>query len=1098
MSTEIKVSGGLVFPEGVPTRAGEVVNSIDEIYDIPAPRVGMIVYDRSTGLNYIVRSLKAKVIDGVQVDNAQVDKYEELLERQITWNANSHINTITAAGVYNITGERTNSKDGLPMLNAASGHTIHARLEVLDSSIAPEGKSDDICITQKLTLSNRVAGDGDVYIRTGRGTSKEAIQWETWGKLQQNIEVGEVTTLDNLIDNGIYSGIWTNGSFINISYPTTFVCVVINDYFLKKNNSSYKRKISQFVYGITAIDGTTEFKYRIKEGDEDWSNWEILNKKDIDSMITNAVKDATEAFNSRIDSLIDGAPDTLDTLQEIAEWVKSHEDLYAILKNIADQNTVKINNEVDRAKQAENVIKSKATHVGTLHFTADANNVRLGGKAIDGNATIGENIPSATTTSSGVMSAADKVALDKAVEDIANEIERSGNADVELFSMINDEQRRAENAEQVNSNAITAERTRAMGQEGLLNNAIITEKERAENQLADEVTRAKAAETALDNKISNEVEKLKDGNTIVGQAREIHSRNGKTVTDSFLARTTAGSGTIGDGVATLKSVGGNIVKNLLGQINSIAINVKYDISLANANVAITAKDNYIGDSASSTYIGIKTGKYFSGHKYYIAANCYSDIERNISVAMGYNGYGGKMFYFPTIGAGKWTYISKLVELNIENPVPYFSIFPFGHVDEYIQAGVLVFAGGINIINLTEMFGESRANRMTVAECDKIFATMDALSQGLSIANPTTFKSTGFNQFNPDMVLEDKAIKTTDDEGNAIPPTIGDGDKTLAIIPCLPCKIGEGENNGYCIHGDFDEGAEKVYFTPLNPLDVESELYMHELTKDADRGTYVPQIKGYMLVEVPMTANLCVHFLWSEDCDRNAYEPYYESKVELPIIPEMGEYGLAGIAASGVLDTIDLENNKFTKRVGCVDLGSLTWEKMTAIRFRTTGLDMKRVTNKIQLVCDKYTVLPTIYYKDTYANNTALKDVIFPVYFDNDINIMTSVEYASDADFKAAVSGVKLYYELSAYEEYPLPKVANNYTSSDYGVEQFNSVVPCNANNLYYMRSLAGETRNFLDRLMAGLETDDATAVADRILAVVNPVVEPVIEEEIEP
>lgn len=78
MSKDIKVTGALVFPENVPTRAGEVVNSVGEIYDIPAPRVGMIVYDKSTGINYIVRSLKAKVIDGVRVDNAQVDEYEEL------------------------------------------------------------------------------------------------------------------------------------------------------------------------------------------------------------------------------------------------------------------------------------------------------------------------------------------------------------------------------------------------------------------------------------------------------------------------------------------------------------------------------------------------------------------------------------------------------------------------------------------------------------------------------------------------------------------------------------------------------------------------------------------------------------------------------------------------------------------------------------------------------------------------------------------------------------------------------------------------------------------------------------------------------------
>ena len=38
--------------------------------------------------------------------------------------------------------------------------------------------------------------------------------------------------------------------------------------------------------------------------------------------------------------------------------------------------------------------------------------------------------------------------------------------------------------------------------------------------------------------------------------------------------------------------------------------------------------------------------------------------------------------------------------------------------------------------------------------------------------------------------------------------------------------------------------------------------------------------------------------------------------------------------------------------------------------------------------------------------------------------------------------------------------------------------------MFYMRSLVSETRNFIDRLMAGLGTSDATAVADRIVAAV--------------
>jgi hypothetical protein len=306
---------------------------------------------------------------------------------------------------------------------------------------------------------------------------------------------------------------------------------------------------------------------------------------------------------------------------------------------------------------------------------------------------------------------------------------------------------------------------------------------------------------------------------------------------------------------------------------------------------------------------------------------------------------------------------------------------------------------------------------------------------------------------------------------------------------LPCKVGIGENNGYCIHGEFG-GDIKVYLTPLKPMEVDGDLYMLELTKDAATDTHVPLIKGYMLVEVPTTANLCAHFLWSEDkCERDSYEPYFESKIELPDIPEMSEWGLAGITA-GQHDTIDLETNKFTKRVGCVDLGSLAWYKVQSTRFTTTALQMSTKTvGKIQLVCDKFTVLSTASYKEIYTNS-GVRDVIFPVVLDNNINIITSTEYASLNEFKETVSGVKLYYELATPEEYPLPKVDNNYISSDYGVEQFDGVVPCNANNLYYMRSLAGETRNFLDRLMAGLGTQDATVVADRILAVVNPAVMP--------
>ena len=273
----------------------------------------------------------------------------------------------------------------------------------------------------------------------------------------------------------------------------------------------------------------------------------------------------------------------------------------------------------------------------------------------------------------------------------------------------------------------------------------------------------------------------------------------------------------------------------------------------------------------------------------------------------------------------------------------------------------------------------------------------------------------------------------------------------------------------------------------------SELYMHELTKDATTDTYVPLIKGYMLVEVPTTANLCAHFLWSEDkCKRDTYEPYFESKIELPVIPQMSEYGLAGIQSSATLvcDEIDFERGVYIKRIGCAKVGDLNWNYIAEHHiFNVLPQGAKNTYSKVRAIIDKYPYIGNKSDWDITENKICYwRGGGYGVAIKDD-------SYSDVTSFKSANADLMLYYELATPEEYPLPKVDNNYISSDYGVEQFNSVVPCNANNLYYMRSLAGETRNFLDRLMAGLGTSDATVVADRILAVVNPAVPANVEPE---
>ncbi|MBQ5888508.1 MAG: hypothetical protein IIW77_04460 [Bacteroidaceae bacterium] len=194
-------------------------------------------------------------------------------ENKIIWNSNSHVDTYITAGIYNITGERTNAADGLPIANAAPGHSFHARLAVLDSSISGTGQPDDKCITQMLMLSNRTGGDGDVYVRTGRAANKNQLAggngWEPWGKLQVNMGVGQVTSLDKFTGNGVYSGVYTNGTTLF----ETFVMVVINNYAVAGATGKV-RSISQFKYALNT-DGTFSYKTRTGQGNTgiSWGEW---------------------------------------------------------------------------------------------------------------------------------------------------------------------------------------------------------------------------------------------------------------------------------------------------------------------------------------------------------------------------------------------------------------------------------------------------------------------------------------------------------------------------------------------------------------------------------------------------------------------------------------------------------------------------------------------------------------------------------------------------------------------------------------------------------------------------------------------------------
>lgn len=177
--------------------------------------------------------------------------------------SNTDLNTYTNEGVY-ILRNISNAPNNFP-INTPEHSSL--RLTVLR---AYDGES--LVITQVLNLNNHQGGEGNIYIR-----SQQNGAWKPWGKLQTNIEVGQVNTLDNLTDNGIYSGVLTDGTPTSYgSFYDTFVLIVINNYSVAGGTGT-PHCISQLKYSL-ALGGGISITKRTSVGGT-WNEWSEVGDK---------------------------------------------------------------------------------------------------------------------------------------------------------------------------------------------------------------------------------------------------------------------------------------------------------------------------------------------------------------------------------------------------------------------------------------------------------------------------------------------------------------------------------------------------------------------------------------------------------------------------------------------------------------------------------------------------------------------------------------------------------------------------------------------------------------------------------------------------
>ena len=198
-----------------------------------------------------------------------------------------------------------------------------------------------------------------------------------------------------------------------------------------------------------------------------------------------------------------------------------------------------------------------------------------------------------------------------------------------------------------------------------------------------------------------------------------------------------------------------------------------------------------------------------------------------------------------------------------------------------------------------------------------------------------------------------------------------------------------------------------------------------LTPDST-GCFTPTKTGELTV-TGGGANTCVHLTWSGY--RNGdYEDYWTRTRDINIQP----YFPDGLKRAGTVYD-EISKDKAIKRIGVVDLGSLTWQYLDGLflaNIRTGGQGLDKVFGN--MICPMYILVDNndyVNWADKSMRNTNVPE--------NPILRIKNNAYTDVTTFKAAMSGVMLYYELAEPVETQIdPPLNLLYQVSDFGTEQF--------------------------------------------------------------
>lgn len=459
-----------------------------------------------------------------------------------------------------------------------------------------------------------------------------------------------------------------------------------------------------------------------------------------------------------------------------------------------------------------------------------------------------------------------------------------------------------------------------------------------------------------------------------------------------------------------------------------------------------------------TGVVVTTGTYTEGRKYY-GSFYLSDCVNNDNYTMGIKIGNGNSATFFNIENGKKSCIQNFVP-SVTNANVYFFINNTSSNETACEVSKVV------VIDLTAMFGSDEniasALGITVADIttdtgveafenwlkdnigEKLYYDFNAGT--ILNAKDTDIVTQGFNQWD-----EEWEAGGIDEYGNLTNEE--DRFRSKNFISILPSK------NYCCMYGSYTSSPSSrilylyIYDSGYNFISRQhSTERVYRFTTPVN-ARYMKLRSGGSNVQPTYNNDTCINI---SDTNKNGtYEPYWKNVSHVGITTLKGKLNGQGESVvvfpdgmkkvGNIQDEVIYDNDtlKAIKRVGSLNLGTVTWKKSSALTNSFWAENLLPTNNS---------VLAKYNYEGTTASVTVAfegKDMVYcrEVSSIREYAIwVKDTNYTETADFKTAMNGVMLYYELETPQEYILEKPEDDRIFEWYGISNNTEVkidtLPC--------------------------------------------------------